>query len=221
MSHFLGVIWRLRGGSWGNAMPFSVPRHYGKQIGDLSGGEARFFVSTCARGTRPVLFHKGCRAARLKECQSALLNGREFLQKERLLRRGGLGKARERAVDYREWRHCERDRRVIWPRWKEWWYANKRVTDTKETGGCDCAAFDTFAENTPRQTVNHSGSVDSFSPVLNQVLKRVLLLCPLCVPDSFSSSVSFLPWSKISPYRLTRINQSDKLNTCAKCLCIY
>lgn len=33
----------------------------------------------------------------------------------------------------REWRHCGGDRRVIWVRWTEWWYVNKRVTDTKET----------------------------------------------------------------------------------------
>ncbi len=54
----------------------------------------------------------------------------------------------------REWRHCRGDRRVIWVRWTEWWYVNKRVTDTKETewaseGGernRNCAAFDTSAE---------------------------------------------------------------------------
>lgn len=143
--------------------------------------------------------------------------GESFSRKKDCKEEAVTGTHERERWKYREWRHCEGDRRVIWPRWKEWWYANKRVKDTKETGGCDCAAFDTFAENTPRQPVNHRGSVDWFSPVLNQVLKRVLLLFLLCVPDSFSSTVSFLLsrpcWDPKSPYRLTRINQRNKLNT--------
>ncbi len=99
----------------------------------------------------------------------------------------------------REWRHCRGDRRVIWVRWTEWWYVKKGWRTLKRRsergrGGGEIAIVQhlTPLQKTPCQLVNHKGSVDWFSPILNQVLKRVLLLFFLCLPDSFSSPSLYL-----------------------------
>lgn len=118
------------------------------RLGEQKGGEEHFVCAYVWR-THPFLSHEGCRATRLKERQSALLNVRVFLQKrEERDRKGQMKRSvREKC---REWRHCGGDRRVIWVRWTEWWYVNKRVTDTKEMERAregernrNCAAFDT------------------------------------------------------------------------------
>lgn len=94
-SHFFRCYFRI---SRRCTMPFpvSVPQcavilQKTNRLGEQKGGEGCCFVRAYVWRTHPFLSHEGCRATRLKECQSALLNVRVFLQKQerREIAKGG------------------------------------------------------------------------------------------------------------------------------------
>lgn len=94
----------------------------------------------------------------------------------------------------REWTHCGGDRRVIWPRWTEWWYVNKRVTDTKEMakeGGEReksqlCGVWHLCRKHLAGLSITTAQLID-FLLFSIRFLRGSCFFSFLCPPDSFSS----------------------------------
>lgn len=189
---------------------------------EQKGGEGCCFVRAYVWRTHPFLSHEGCRATRLKDCQSALLNARVFLQKQerREIAKGGWRGVREKRS---EWRHCGGDRGVIWVRWTEWWYVNKRVTDTKETERARDGGEESQLCSIWHLCRKHLASLSiTGAQLIDFLLFSIRFLRGSCFFSFFVCLTAFLPHlftaqalarSKISPYPLARINQSHKLDT--------